>query len=97
MQPRHTIGREEGGVLSPSLGVTAVLASVAGTFDESRPWHQAGALWVAAMATLNKQGAAPSGARLRQELRLLLKHTNPNRKTRDRVSSILRTLSLIEG
>ena len=97
MQPRHTIGREEGGVLSPSLGVTAVLASVAGTFDESRPWHQAGALWVAAMATLNKQGAAPEGARLRQELRLLLQHNNPNRKTRDRVSSILRALSLIEG
>lgn len=100
MQPRHTrhtIGREEGGVLSPSLGVTAVLASVAGTFDESRPWHQAGALWVAAMAALNKTGAAAPGTRLRQELRLLLLHTNPNRKTRDRVSSILRTLSLIEG
>ena len=97
MQRHHTIGREEGGVLSPSLGVTEVLASVAGTFDGNRPWHQAGALWVAAMATLNKQGAAPSGARLRQELRLLLQHSNPNRKTRDRVSSILRTLSLIEG
>ena len=92
---RHTIGREEGGVLSPAVGITAILASVAGTFDGNRPWHQAGALWVAAMATLNKQGAAPEGARLRQELRLLLQHNNPNRKTRDRVSSIIRTLNLI--
>ena len=95
MQTRHTIHPEEGGVLSPAVGITAILASVAGTFDESRPWHQAGALWVAAMAALNKQGAAPSGARLRQELRLLLQHSNPNRKTRDRVGSIIRTLNLI--